>query len=471
MIVSDYNAISQLASRHKVAADRPQAAIQALEAGNDFETPDPETYGSLVDAVKSGAVKVATIDASVARVLESKFLAGLFENPYVNADEAEAVVKTPEHRALALDAARQAIVLLQNKGNALPLDRAKIKTLAVIGPNAKGVHVGGYSSVQPPPSVDVLAGITAKAGGAVKIVYAEGVKITESEPNWWNDKVVPADPVKNRARIQEALPIAKSADAVVLVLGTNESTSREAWADSHLGDSADITLSSQQQELVDAVVALGKPTVAVLIHGRPLAIPQLAEKVPAILDAWYVGQEGGTAIGEILFGDVNPSGKLPVTLPRSVGQLPVYYNRKPTSFRNFNDSTRDPLFVFGHGLSYTTFALSAAKVEPAKIKVDGQATVTVEVSNTGAKAGDEVVQLYVRDVVSSVTRPVKELRGFQRVSLEPGAKKTVTFTVGPQALSMIDGSMKRVVEPGRFELLVGTSSGQPAATLPLDVER
>jgi beta-glucosidase len=305
----------------------------------------------------------------------------------------------------------------------------------------------------------------------VKIVYAEGVRITESEPNWWNDKVEPADPVKNRARIKEALPIAKSADAIVLVLGTNESTSREAWADSHLGDASDITLSGQQQELVDAVAALGKPTIAVLVHGRPLAIPQLAEKVPAILDAWYAGEEGGTAIGEILFGDVNPSGKLPVTLPRSVGQLPVYYNRKPTSFRNFNDSPRDPLFVFGHGLSYTTFALSAAKVEPAKIKPNGQATVTVEVVNTGAKAGDEVVQLYVRDLVSSVTRPVKELRGFQRVSLEAGARKTVTFTVGPQALSLIDAHMQRVVEPGRFELLVGTSSGVPAATLALDVER
>jgi beta-glucosidase len=471
VIVSDYNAISQLASRHKVAAGLPDAAIQALEAGNDFETPDPETYGNLVAAVKDGTVAIGTIDAAVARVLESKFLAGLFENPYVNADEAENVVKAPEHRALALDAARQAIVLLQNRDNALPLDRTKIRTLAVIGPNAKGVHVGGYSSVQPPPSVDVISGITAKAGSGIKVVHAEGVKITESDANWWNDKVVPADPVKNRERIKAALPVAKSADAIVLVLGTNESTSREAWADSHLGDSSDITLSSQQQELVDAVVALGKPTVAVLIHGRPLAIPQLAEKVPAILDAWYVGEEGGTAVGEILFGDVNPSGKLPVTLPRSVGQLPVYYNRKPTSFRNFNDSPRDPLFVFGHGLSYTTFALAGAKVEPAKIKVNGQATVSVDVSNTGTKAGDEVVQLYVRDVVSSVTRPVKELRGFQRVSLEPGAKKTVTFTVGPQALSLIDANMKRVVEPGRFELLVGTSSGAPAATLPLDVER
>lgn len=471
LVVSDYNAISQLASRHKVAADRPAAAIQAIEAGNDFELPDPETYFTLVDAVKAGTVSMATIDRSVARVLEMKFLAGLFEHPYVDADEAEAVVKAPEHRALALEAARQAIVLLQNRNNALPFDRAKIKTLAVIGPNAKGVHVGGYSSVQPPPSVDVLAGITAKAGSTIKVVHAEGVKITESEANWWGDKVELADPAKNRQRIQQALPIAKSADAIVLVLGTNESVSREAWADSHLGDAADIVLPGQQQELVDTVVALGKPTIAVLIHGRPLAIPQLAEKVPAILDAWYVGQEGGTAVGEILFGDVNPGGKLPVTLPRSVGQLPVYYNRKPTSYRGYIDSTREPLFVFGHGLSYTTFALSGAKVEPARIKPHGAATVTVEVANTGTKAGDEVVQLYVRDVVSSVTRPVKELRGFQRVSLEPGATKTVTFTVGPLHLSLIDAHMKRVVEPGRFELLVGTSSGQPAATLTLDVER
>jgi beta-glucosidase len=471
LVVSDYNAISQLASRHKVAADGPAAAIQAIEAGNDFELPDPETYLTLVDAVKAGTVSTATIDRSVARVLEMKFLAGLFEHPYVNADDAEAIVKTPEHRALSLDAARQAIVLLQNRNNALPLDRAKIRTLAVIGPNAKGVHVGGYSSVQPPPSVDVLSGITAKAGPGVKVVHAEGVRITESEPNWWNDKVELADPVKNRQRIQQALPVAKSADAIVLVLGTNESVSREAWADSHLGDAADVTVPGQQQELVDAIVALGKPTVAVLIHGRPLAIPQLADKVPAILDAWYVGQEGGTAVGEILFGDVNPGGKLPVTLPRSVGQLPVYYNRKPTSFRGYIDSTREPLFVFGHGLSYTTFALSGAKVVPATIKPNGEATVSVEVANTGARAGDEVVQLYVRDVVSSVTRPVKELRGFQRVSLEPGAKKTVTFTVGPLHLSLIDAHMKRVVEPGRFELLVGTSSGQPASTLTLDVER
>jgi beta-glucosidase len=471
VIVSDYNAISQLASRHKVVADRPAAAVAALEAGNDFETPDPETYPNLIAAVKDGTVAMETVDRSVARVLETKFLAGLFEHPYVDPDEAEAVVKAPESRALALDAARQAIVLLQNRNNALPLDRTKIKTLAVIGPNAKGLHIGGYSSVKPPQSVDVLGGITAKAGSGVKVVWAEGVKITESETNWWNDKVVPADPVKNRQRIAQALPVAKSADAVVLVLGTTESTSREAWADSHLGDSSDITLSSQQQELVDAVVALGKPTVAVLIHGRPLAIPQLADKVPGILDAWYVGEEGGTAIGEVLFGDTNPSGKLPVTLPRSVGQLPVYYNRKPTSFRNYNDSPREPLFVFGHGLSYTTFALAGAKVEPATIRPNGTATVSVEVSNTGSRAGDEVVQLYVRDVVSSVTRPVKELRGFQRVSLAPGEKKTVTFTVGPRELSLIDQHMQRVVEPGRFELMVGTSSASPAATVPLDVER
>jgi len=264
--------------------------------------------------------------------------------------------------------------------------------------------------------------------------------------------------VKNRARIQEALPIAKAADAVVLVLGTNESTSREAWADSHLGDASDITLTSQQQELVDAVVALGKPTVAVLIHGRPLAIPQLAEKVPAILDAWYVGEEGGTAIGEILFGDVNPSGKLPVTLPRSVGQLPVYYNRKPTSFRNFNDLTREPLFVFGHGLSYTTFALADLELADTTIGPAGRTTAKVRLTNTGRRAGDEVVQLYVHDVVASVTRPVKQLRAFQRVSLKPGESTLVTLSIGPEALWLIDQQMVRRVEPGDFEILVGTSS-------------
>jgi beta-glucosidase len=278
-----------------------------------------------------------------------------------------------------------------------------------------------------------------------------------------------ADPVKNRALIKEAVKVASAADALVLVIGSNESTSREAWADNHLGDAADISLISQQDELVDAMLALKKPTVVVLSNGRPLAIADVATRVPAILESWYVGIEGGTAVGEALFGDLNPGGKLPVSFPRSVGQLPVYYNRRPTSHRNYVDESREPLWPFGHGLSYTTFTLSQPAVSPASIKPGDSATVTVTVTNTGSRRGDEVVQLYIRDVVSSVTRPVKELAGFQRVTLEPGAKQDVRFTIGPDALSLVGRDMKRVVEPGRFEVMIGTSSAK-VTTVPLEVQ-
>jgi beta-glucosidase len=411
---------------------------------------------------------MATLDRAVTRVLAAKFQAGLFENPYVDPAEAERVSKTPEHRALALDAARRAIVLLENRGSTLPLDRASLKTLAVIGPNAKGVHLGGYAG-DPGHGVDVLSGVTSAAGAGIEIVYAEGVRITEQPPNWSQDAVVLGDPATNRQRIQNAVRVARAADAVVLVIGTNESTSREAWADNHLGDVVSLSLMSQQDELADALLEIGKPLIVVLINGRPLTTPRVAERANAILEAWYAGQEGGTAIGEVLFGQVNPGGKLPVSIPRDVGQLPVYYNRRPTSFRPYLDSTRDPLWSFGHGLSYTTFTTSAPVVTPAVIGPSGGATVTVDVTNTGTRAGDEVVQLYLRDVVSSVTRPVKELRGFERVTLTPGEKKTVTFALGPDRLSLVDRTMKRVVEPGRFEIMVGTSSTRLQTTT-LDVK-
>jgi beta-glucosidase len=280
--------------------------------------------------------------------------------------------------------------------------------------------------------------------------------------------VVLGDPAKNRHRIKEAVAVARQADAVVLVIGTNESTSREAWADNHLGDAADLSLMSQQDELVDAVLETGKPVVVVLLNGRPLAIPKVAERVLAILEAWYAGQEGGTAIGEVVFGDVNPGGKLPVSVPRHVGQVPVYYNRRPTSFRSYIDITREPLWSFGHGLSYTTFTLTNVRLTPTSIGPTDRATLTADVTNTGARAGDEVVQLYIDDVVSSVTRPTKELRGFERVTLAPGEKKTVTFTLGPDALSLVDHRMKRVVEAGRFQILLGTGPAS-VATINLDV--
>jgi beta-glucosidase len=238
---------------------------------------------------------------------------------------------------------------------------------------------------------------------------------------------------------------------VVLVLGTNEATSREAWADNHLGDVADLDLPGQQQELVDAVVATGRPLVAVLLNGRPLSVERLAARVPAILEGWYLGQEGGAAVGEVLFGDVNPSGKLPISIPRSVGQLPVYSGRKPTSYRDYLDQTRQPLFAFGHGLSYTTFEYSGLKVTPETIGTGGRATVQVEVKNTGR------AQLYVHDRVASVTQPVRALRGFRRIRLEPGKTQAIEFTLGPHELALVDEHMNWVVEPGAFDVMVGGS--------------
>ena len=463
MVVSDYYAVDQMVSQHGVAADLADAARQAIEAGVDIELPDMAAYPKLADVVKSGRLSEAVLDRAVARILRAKFLAGLFDDPYVDPDRAEKVSNTPEHQAVALEAARRAIVLLKNDGSLLPLDPKRLKTIAVIGPNAKGVRLGGYSSV-PGRGVDILDGITQKAGAGVRVLYAEGTRITELPANWTEDKVVFGDPVKNRQRIAEAVTVARQADVAVVVIGTNESTSREAWADNHLGDVADLELSSQQNDLVDAVRGTGKPVVVVLINGRPLALSHLAATVPAILEGFYLGQEGGTAVAEVLFGDVNPGGKLPITFPRATGQLPVYYDRKPTSFRSYLDLTREPLFPFGHGLSYTTFKLDNVKVTPDKIGTGGEATVTVDVTNTGARAGDEVVQLYVRDRVASVTRPVKELRGFERVTLAPGASQTVTFKVGPAALRFTDEQMNRVVEPGLFDLMVGTSSKTTATT-------
>jgi beta-glucosidase-like glycosyl hydrolase len=467
MVVSDYYAIDQMVSQHGVARDLAEAARQALEAGVDVELPDIAAYAKLGELVKDGRVSEAVLDRAVARILRAKFLAGLFEDPYVDPDRAERVSNTPEHQAVALEAARRAIVLLKNDGALLPLDRARLRTIAVIGPNAKGVRLGGYSS-EPGRGVDILDGVKQKAGTRLRVLYAEGVRITEEPPNWSADKVVFADPVRNRQRIAEAVTVARQADVAVVAIGTNESTSREAWADNHLGDVANLELSTQQNDLVDAVRGTGKPVVVVLINGRPLALSHLAETVPAILEGFYLGQEGGTAVADVLFGDVSPGGKLPISFPRATGQLPVYYGRKPTSFRSYLDLTREPLFTFGYGLSYTTFKLDNLKVVPERIGPAGEATVTVDVTNTGRRAGDEVVQLYVRDRVASVTRPVKELRGFERVTLAPGERKTVTFKVGPAALRFTDEHMNRVVEPGLFDLMVGTSA-KTAATAPLEV--
>jgi beta-glucosidase len=456
-VVADYNAIEQLADRHKIAGSMNDAARLAITAGVDLELPDRRAYLTLVDEVQAGRLDERLVTDAARHVLRLKFLAGLFEHPYADPDEAERVTNTPEAQALALEAARQSMVLLKNEGHALPLDRTKIKRLAVVGPNAADVHLGGYSE-QPGRGVSVLQGLKDKAGPGVEIAYSEGTRITEEPASWDRNQITPGDPVKNAQRIADAVKVARSADAIVAVIGTNESTSREAYADNHLGDMATLDLTGNQQELIDQLVATGKPVVVVLMNGRPLSITKVAGQVPAILEVWYQGQEGGTAIAEALFGDVNPGGKMPISTPRTVGQLPVYYNRKPTSFRNYLFETRAPLYPFGFGLSYTTFALSDLKLAESTIGPAGRTTASVTVTNTGTRAGDEVVQLYVHDVIASVTRPVKQLRGFQRVSLKPGESKVVTLPIGPEALWLIDQNMQRVVEPGDFEILVGTSS-------------
>jgi beta-glucosidase len=482
-IVSDWQAISQLVGRHRVATDAADAARQALMATVDVELPDIETYHTLVEQVRQKKLPEAAIDDAVRRLLREKFELGLFEDPYVDPARADEISGSAMTRPLALEAARQAIVLLQNRGGLLPLNADKVRRAAVIGPHAAEVMLGCYSGV-PRHSVSILEGIRNRLGKDAIVAHAEGVRITEdsvftkepqpliggtrSRVRSSADRVVLADPGENRRRVAEAVKLAKNSDLAIVVVGDNEQIAREAYAENHLGDRADLRLVGQQEDLVKAVLDTGTPTVVVLINGRPPAIPELAERAPAILEAWYPGQEGGTALAEVLFGDVNPGGKLPVSFPRSVGQLPLFYNHKPTAGRGYLFESTRPLFAFGHGLSYTTFSHSAPSVSPARIPPDGRATVSVEVTNTGNRKGDEVVQLYVRAEVSRATRPVMELKSFRRISLAPGERRTVTFEVGPEQLSYHGPDMKRVVEPGRFQIMVGGGS-DAVKSAPLDV--
>ena len=464
-ITSDGGGIDDLVKLHHVAHDRPDAARQALAAGIDFELGD--NFATLPGEARAGRVAEAAIDAALTRVLVAKFRLGLFDDPAVDPEAAAAATNSPAHQALALRAAREAIVLLQNRGGLLPLARAALRTIAVIGPDAADVHLGGYS-VDPGRGVSVLEGIRRKVGAGVRVRYAEGCQITaarETWQGWWQDRVDPPDRRGEAATIAEAARAARGADVALVVIGENEATSREGWSAQHLGDRDSLDLLGGQLALVQAVVATGTPTVVLLINGRPLAIPEVVAAAPAILEGFYLGQETGTAVADVLFGDANPSGKLPITIPRSVGQLPVYYNQKPSARRGYLWSDKEPLFPFGHGGSYTTFGYGRLAVTPARIGPDGKTTVSVEVSNTGRRAGDEVVQLYLRDRESSVTRPIAELAGFQRLSLAPGETRTVRFEIGTAALSFLDRQMRRVVEPGLFDVMVGGSSAKTIATV------
>lgn len=468
VVVSDYFAIRDVSTLHRITPSYDEAGVLAFKAGVDIETPDPDGFKNLKQAVTSRKISMKELDDAVIKILINKFRLGLFDDPYVDADKAEQIVGSEQKRAVAYKAATEAMVLLKNKNNFLPLDKSKIKTIAFIGPNADKCLLGGYSS-KPRFCISPLQALKEKYGSTFKILYSEGVRITDKN-NWFADTINLVKREENNQRIADAVEVAKQADVIVLFVGGSESTSREGWASDHLGDLPTLDLLNGQNELIQQIVALKKPTCAFVNSGPPLSIGNLVNAVSAVMQCWYLGQEGGYAMVDALFGDVNPSGKLPISFSRSAGNIPVYYNYKPSARRGYNlGFDVSPLFAFGHGLSYTTFAYSNLKLSSSTMKTNarltdpvgqGNVTVSVDVKNTGNRKGAEIVQMYIRDDYSSVTRPVKELKGFKKIWLDPGQPQTVSFTITPELLSFYDTNMKWIIEPGDFTIMVGTASDE-----------
>ena len=453
MVVADYNAIQELVSMHDRVPDKPAAAALALNAGVDVEMPDPQTYMFLKDKLASGDVTQARIDEAVSRVLRTKFEAGLFDSPFVDPKSVGRQINTPSSRALAVKAAERCPVLLKNQNNTLPLSANKTKRLLVVGNAAKDTPCGGYTG-QPPYVVSVVDGL--KAVGEFEVTYSEGVRVSDGH-SWFADDIKWTPDSVNDALIRAASAAATNADAIVMVLGANEGIVREAWNAPHKGDRSNLDLMGRQNDLAEAMFATGKPVIAVLLNGAPLSVGRLAERADALLEAWYNGQETGTGIANILTGVANPGGKLPVSIPKNVGQIPVYYNRKPTARRSYVDGDTAPLYPFGFGLSFTTFEIGAPRLQD-QAKVGLPINVEVDVTNSGSRDGDEVVQLYIHHPFASVTLPIKELKAFRRLHLKAGEKQTVKFTLGDQQLGCWNDDMHFVTEPGEYEIMAGNSS-------------
>ncbi|MEM0226653.1 MAG: beta-glucosidase BglX [Thermofilaceae archaeon] len=446
-VVSDWNAVGELI-QHGIAADGAEAARLAVEAGVDMDMVSDLYRRHLAELVRRGVVPESLIDEAVRRVLRVKFLLGLFENPYADPERARRVVKCGEHVEAALEIARKCIVLVKNEG-VLPLSKS-LRRIAVIGPLAddRDAVLGCWRALgDPGDAVSVLEGVRRKVGSATEVLYAKGCDVSSQD----------------RSGFAEAVEAAKRSDAVVLVVGESADMSGEAASRAHLD------LPGVQEELVKTVwEAVGGriPVVMVVMSGRPLTIKWAAEHIPAIVVAWHLGVRAGDAVADVLFGDYNPGGKLPVTWPRAVGQVPIYYNHKrtgrPPSAERFTSKYIDedwrPLFPFGHGLSYTRFEYSDLRVEPEKVEPGGTVTISFELANAGEREGDEVAQLYVRDVVASVTRPVMELKGFKRVTLKPGERRRIVFKLPTQLLAFYGRDMKPRIEAGLYEVMVGSSS-------------
>ena len=476
LLVSDYFGINMLYDYHHAAKDKDHAAKIALEAGVDVELPSTDCYGKpLKAAVEKGLVKESLIDTVVRRVLKIKFLLGLFENPYVDEEKTVTVFDTPEQRALARQIAQKSIVLLKNQGDLLPI-RKDITSIAIIGPNADSVRniIGDYAypchvealiemsknteifNTPVPEKVEladsfvpissILEGIKDKVCRDTIVHYAKGCNVRGD----------------SRDGFAEAIEAAKKSEVAIVVVG-DKSGLIEDCTSGESRDRADLNLPGIQEELIKAVYETGTPIIVVLINGRPLSINWIAENIPSVLEAWLPGEEGACALANILFGDYNPGGKLPISFPRSVGQVPVYYNHKPSGGRShwkgdYVEMSSKPLFPFGYGLSYTSFEYNNMIIMPESISMDSQVEISIDIKNTGSCAGDEVIQLYINDMQSEITRPVKELKGFKRVTLKPGQKKTITFILSIAQLSFYNKDMKYVVEPGTIKVMLGSSS-------------
>ncbi len=459
-VFSDYEAIRMLHSLHKTADTPAEAGKQALAAGVDLEAPTSFGFGDqLLRSVQKGEVPIDLIDQAVLRILRVKFHAGLFENPYADVSRASKVVNCAAHRKLAGQIARESIILLKNENNLLPLDRG-IRSIALIGPNADVAQLGHYSMPKA-NAVTPLQGIRSAVSKRTKIVHARGCALCD----------------RSREGFAEAVKAAKSCDAAIVVIGgASNILEGIGWSRDQLiatcGEGFDRTRLDPpgvQEDLVEAIYETGTPTVVVLVHGRPYAVSWMAEHVPAIVETWYPGEEGGSALADMLFGKVNPSGKLPVSVPRSVGHVPAFYNHKPSARgsdlaeglgKGYVFSEPTPLFEFGHGLSYTTFKYTNLRVSPKRVLPDGRVDVRVDVRNSGRVTGEEVVQLYLNDVVSTVTTPVKSLKRFEKIQLKPGEKRTVSFVITPNDMALLDENMDWMVEPGIFEVMVGSRKGK-----------
>lgn len=474
-VVSDADAVGNLVT-HGFAEDKSDAAFRALTAGVDMEmslpgNPVSGAYAaSLTKLVEEGRVSKTLIDEAVRRILEAKFKLGLFENPYVDESRAATMHNNPEHRRLARVAARRSMVLLRNEGNLLPLAKGdpKVSSVAVIGPlaDSKRDIRGSWSLADDVKNaVSVLEGIRAKLGSSVKVEYAQGVEIRRGHPSIFEIISGPRPArwteTQQQAEFDKAVSLARSSDVVIMVLGEHEEMSGEAASQST------IDLPGRQLELLKTISGLGKPVALVLVNGRPLDISWAASNVSAILEAWHPGAEGGNAIADILYGDATPGGKLPVTWPRSAGQIPIYYSlhltQEPETKKNFTsrywDISSSPLYPFGHGLSYTTFSFSNLRVSKQEIKVGETTEVLVDVENTGRRAGEEVAQLYIHQRYGSASRPVRELKGFERIALAPGQKRTVRFTLGKPELTYWSGAARAwVQEPAVFDLWTGADA-------------